>query len=210
MLKQIADLVKQYGQDTVVNNPEIPQEVHKDVLTEATHTITGGMQNMLAGGGLQDILSLFKGGGGQQANKKSGGIGGLFKNPMILMMIGHFIGKLINKFKLKPDQASKVSNNLIPNVVGDIVNRTNDNSPENDSFDLDDLISTFTGGKTSSNGNSSGFNFQGLLDKFKGNGTGDTNGNGFHLKDIIGQITHRAQENQAQGGGLMNLIKSFI
>ncbi|MEI9809988.1 MAG: hypothetical protein WDO16_20150 [Bacteroidota bacterium] len=49
MLEQISDLVKYYGQDTVVNNPAIPAENNNAVMAEATNTITSGMQNMLAG-----------------------------------------------------------------------------------------------------------------------------------------------------------------
>ena len=63
MLEQISALVKQYGKEVVIDNPDIPNEENNAVLAEATSTITGGMQNMLAGGGLQDIISMFTGGG---------------------------------------------------------------------------------------------------------------------------------------------------
>ena len=52
MLEQISELVKQYGKEAVIDNPDIPNEENNAVLAEATSTITGGMQNMLAGGGL--------------------------------------------------------------------------------------------------------------------------------------------------------------
>ena len=64
MLEQISELVKQYGKEVVIDNPDIPNEENNAVLAEATSTITGGMQNMLAGGGFQDIISMFTGGGG--------------------------------------------------------------------------------------------------------------------------------------------------
>ena len=51
MLEQISQLVKQYGREAVIENPDIPNEENNAVLAEATSTITGGMQNMLAGGG---------------------------------------------------------------------------------------------------------------------------------------------------------------
>ena len=51
MLEQISELVKQYGKEAVIDNPDIPNEHNNAVLAEATSTITGGMQNMLAGGG---------------------------------------------------------------------------------------------------------------------------------------------------------------
>jgi hypothetical protein len=114
MLEQIAALVKQFGQDSVVNNPDIANDVNDEVLADATHTISGGMQNMLAGGGLQDIISMFTGGGGGQTNaSKSGGIGGLLKNPIVMMMVGHFVSKLISKYKMSPEKANNVSNTLV-------------------------------------------------------------------------------------------------
>ena len=100
MLEQISELVKQYGKEVVVDNPDIPNEQNNAVLAEATSTITGGMQNMLAGGGLQDIISMFTGGGRNSQGNQSGGIAGLIKNPMVSMMIGHLVSKLVGKLTL--------------------------------------------------------------------------------------------------------------
>ena len=79
MLEQISELVKQFGQDTVVNNPDVPNEENNAVLAEATNTITRGMQNMLAGGGLQDIISMFTGGRDGSQLSSQDGITGLLK-----------------------------------------------------------------------------------------------------------------------------------
>ena len=217
MLEQIAALVKQFGQETVVNNPDISNDVNNDVLAEATQTISGGMQNMLAGGGLQDIISMFTGGGGQTAAKKNG-IGGMLKNPIVMMMVGHFVSKLISKYKMSPEKANNVSNALIPNVLTDLVSRTKDTSPENDSFDLNNLIGSLTGGNVAtSESGGGGFNFQNLIKQFTGGGNDSNSGNGgggFDLQDIISKVTSGAQQNQAQqsggGGGLFDLIKGFI
>lgn len=218
MLEQIADLVKQYGQETVVNNPEIANDVNNDVLAEATQTISGGMQNMLAGGGLNDIISMFTGGGNNnQSNTQNsgGGIGSLLKNPIVMMMVGHFVSKLITKFKMSPEKANSVSTALIPNVLNDLVTKTKDDSPENDSFDLNDLIGSLTGGKTATATSGGGFDFQGLIKQFTGGGNGNSGGGGIDLQDIVSQVTSGAQQNQAAqtsggGGGLFDLIKGFI
>lgn len=212
MLEQISELVKQYGQETVVNNPDVPNEENNAVLAEATNTITGGMQNMLAGGGLQDIISMFTGGGNNQSNTQGGGIGGLLKNPVVSMMVGHLISKLVGKFNMSPAQASNISNNLIPNVLNGLVTRTKSTDPANDAFDLNDLIGSLTGGNTATSG-SGGFNFQDLVSQFTGGG-GNGNGGGFDLQDIISQVTKGAQQNQEQqakgGGGITDLIKGFF
>jgi hypothetical protein len=215
MLEQISELVKQYGQETVVNNPDVPNEENNAVLAEATNTITGGMQNMLAGGGLQDIISIFTGGGNNnQSNTQSTGIGGLLKSPVVSMMVGHLISKLVGKFNMSPEKASSISNNLIPNVLNGLVNKTRSNDPSDDAFDLNDLIGSLTGGNAATSESSTGgFNFQGLVDQFT-KGAGNGNSGQFNLQDIISQVTQGAQQNQAQqakgGSGIADMIKGFF
>ena len=214
MLEQISNLVKEYGQEAVVDNPSIPNAQNNEVLAEATHTITGGLQNMLAGGGLQEILSMFTGGGNQTSKQGGGGISGLLNNPAVSAMISSLIGKLTGKFNMSPSQATQVSNSLIPNVLNGLIDRTKSNDPSNDAFDLNDLIGSLTGGNVATKeSGSGGFDFQGLLNQFTGGGSGNTGG-GFNLEDIIGQVTHGAQQHQEQqtksSGGIGDLIKGFF
>jgi hypothetical protein len=213
MLEQISELVKQYGQEVVIDNPDIPNEDNNAVLAEATSTITGGMQNMLAGGGLQDIISMFTRRGGNKQGNQAGGIGGLLKNPMVLMMIGHLVSKLVGKFNMNRSQASQVANNLIPSVLNGLVTKTVDNDPSNDAFDLNDLISSLTGGNTTTATSGGGVNFQELIEQI-GGGNNTGNSGGFDLQDIINQVTQGAQqkqEQQAQGDrGMTELIKGFF
>lgn len=218
MLEQISELVKQYGKEVVVDNPDIPNEQNNAVLAEATSTITGGMQNMLAGGGLEDIISMFTGGGENNRGNQSGGIAGLIKNPMVSMMIGHLVSKLVGKFNMNPGQASQVANNLIPNVLNGLVTRTTSTDPADSGFDLNNLIGSLTGGNAATANSGGGFNFQDLIEKFTGAGnggnTGGNGGGGLDLQDIIGQVTRGAQQNQQQqakgGGGIADLVKSFF
>lgn len=211
MLDKLFNLVKQFGQDTVVKNPEVPNEYNDDIMADATKTIGSGFQNVMAGGGFRNILDLFKGGGNKPG---SGGIGGLLKNPIVTMMVGYFISKLVGKYKMSPAAASNVSNKLIPNVLNGLVNRTASTAPEDDGFDFNDLVGSLTGGKVStSESDSGGFNFQGLLNKFLGGGGNGEESNG-DMQDVISQVTRGAQQNQGEqadkGGGLMDLIKGFV
>ncbi len=218
MLDQLFNLVKQFGKETVVDNPEVPNEYNEDIITDATKTIGSGFQNIMAGGGFQNILDLFKGGGStsNSASGSGGGIGGLLKNPIVTMMIGYFINKLVSKYKMSPSSASNVSNNLIPNVVNSLISKTTSNAPENDSFDFNDLIGSLTGGKVATSESSSGgFNFQNLLSQLTGGGGNAGGDGGFNLQDLISKVTQGTQQNQGQqaesgGGGLMDLIKGFI
>lgn len=207
MLEELFNLVKEASGDPVVNNPAIPNNLNNDVVAEATNTVAGGLRNMVAGGGLQSIISLFTG-GGQQGSSKS-----LLSNPIVNMMIGHFAGKLISKYNIGGSQANNIAGNLIPTVISNLISKSNDSA--NNGFSLESLLNSITGGQSNQvvqqqGGNNSGFNFKDLISQFT-NGGGQQSGGG-GLMDIINQFAGGAQEQQAKngGGGLMDLIKGFI
>lgn len=200
MLDQLLQLITRSGNDSVINNTAIPNEQNNEVLADAAQTITGGLRNVMAGGGLENILDIFKG--------QQGGTAGLLKNPMVTMMIGHFISKLVNKYNMSPAAASAVSNQLIPETLSGMITETN--NPANPGFTLDGLIGSFTGGS-----NENGSVLQDLLQSFTGaGGNGDNSGNGFDMQDLIGSFTRKAQDSfqpqQNGGGGLMDLIRGFL
>ena len=208
MLEELFNLVKGSAGESVINNPDVPNEQNNEVVAEATNTVASGLRNMVAGGGLQNILSLF-------GNKdQQGGGKGLLSNPIVNMMIGHFAGKLMSKFKLGGNQANNVAGSLIPNVISSLINKTND--PNNSTFSLEGLLNSITGGKTAevvqeqqSSGNS-GFNFQDLIGQFTGGGSQSGGGGG--LMDIVSKLAGGAQNQQQKtgGGGLMDLINGFM
>ena len=201
MLEELFNLVKNVAGDTVVNNPEVPNEKNNEVIAEATNTVASGLRNMVAGGGLQNLVSLFKG----NNNSQSGN--GLLSNPIVNMMVGHLAGKLMSKYNLGSSQANTVSSNLIPGVISGLVNKTND--PNNAGFSLDGLLNSITGGKAaevaSQEQGGSGGGLSDLLGSLSG-------GSGGGLMDIVSKLAGGAQEQQQRngGGGLMDLIKGFI
>jgi len=214
MFEQFADLVKNFGQDAVVTNPEVPNELNNEVLADATSTVAGGMKNLLAGGGLESVLSLFNNNKNENAQSGSSGIGSLLKNPMVSMMIGHFASKLISKYNMNADSANSVANKLIPSVIDGFVKKTASTAPEDSGFNLNSLINAFTGGKvaTAQAGGGGGFDFQSLISQFTGGG----NAGGGNLTDIISQVTRGVQENTQQqsktdgGGGIASMIKGLF
>ena len=140
MLEQLFDLVKGFGQKTVVENSEVSNEHNDDVMAEATNTVAGGLRNVMAGGGLENIINLFQ-------NRSQGNNGSstssLLKNPMVSMMVGHLISKLTSKYKMNTASASNVATNLIPDVLDGLIKKTQD--PNDSSFTLDKLIGSLTG-----------------------------------------------------------------
>lgn len=196
MLKELFDLVKGEATDTVINNPAIPNHQNNEVIAEATNTVASGLRNLVAGGGVQNVLSLF----GSNTNKKS-----LLGNPIVSMMMGHFASKLMNKFNVGPSQANNLSGNLIPNVLGKLIHKSND---ANDStFSLEKLLASITGGRSEAVTQDSG-GIGGLLNQFN-NGDVHHNGGG-GLLDIVKSLAGGAQEQQQRNGGsLLDVIKGF-
>jgi hypothetical protein len=201
MLKELFDLVRGHATEAL-SNTNVPDEHNDGIAAEATNTVASGLRNVVAGGGLQSLLSLF---GNNSNDKKS-----LLSNPIVSMMMGHFAGKLMNNFGLNNSQANNLSGSLIPNVLGSLINKTND--PNNSGFSLEKLLSSITGGKSeeiTQQQNTGGGGIGDLLKQFTGGGQG-TGGGG--LMDIVKSLAGGAQQQQQQngGGGLMDLIKGFM
>lgn len=208
MLEELFNLVKENAKEPVVDSSDIPNDQNDAVVAEATNTVASGLRNMVAGGGVQNIISMFTGGGQQGGDSKSG----LMNNPMVSMMIGHFAGKLMSKYNIGGQQANNVASNLIPQVISGLISKTND--PNNSNFSLDGLLNSITGGKVTQAAENSGggFDIGSLISQFTGGGQQNSGGGGGGLMDIVSQFTQGAQEQQQKngGGGLMDLIQGFL
>lgn len=183
MLDQLTNLVKQYAGDAIINNPAIPNERNDEAINETSSSIASGLQNMLSGGGAQDILKMFSGNqnilNSNVTNNVSGGV----------------IQDLMNKFGLDRGAASGVANNLVPNVMERMVQKTND--PNDSSFDIQGIFNNLSGGSTS------GFNIQAMLNKLKGAGL-DQDGDGdTDLQDLTKMLS-------GGGGGILEKVKSMF
>ena len=194
MLEQLLDLIKQHGQDSVVQNPAIPNEQNSQVLSEAGNSIMSGLQGALAGGGLSQVMKLFGGGGS--------GAGSILDNPLVQNIMQSFTGKLTNQYQLNPAQASQVSSNLIPQVLQGLSGKVAD--PNDTSLDINGVMQSLTGGQAG------GINFQDLMQKFQGAG-GDVDGDGdTDLQDIIARVSGGAKQASGSGGGLMDMMKGLL
>ncbi|MEO6948452.1 MAG: hypothetical protein ABI123_02385 [Ginsengibacter sp.] len=207
MLEELFNLVKGVVNDSSENNNLLPADQKDAVTAEATNTVASGLRNMVAGGGVQSLLGLF---GGNNNDSKSGK--SLLSNPIVMMMVGHFAGKLINKFKMGSSEANNVASSMIPNVLGNLVNKTND--PNEKGFSLEGLLNSITGGKMNELApqQSNGGGLSDILGQLMGGGSDQNSGSGGGLMDMVTQLAGGAQQQQQRngGGGLMDLIKGFI
>jgi hypothetical protein len=205
MLEELFNLVKSVAGEQNQNATPVPAENQNEIVAEATNTVASGLRNMVAGGGLQNVVSLF----GSGNNPQTSG-GGMLSNPIVNMMVGHFAEKLMSKFNLGSGQASSLASSLIPNVINGLVHKTND--PNNSSFSLDGLLNSITGGAAAQavpQQAGTGGGLQDILNHLSG---GNSNSGGGGLMDIVTKLAGGAQAQQQQngGGGLMDLIKGFI
>jgi predicted lipid-binding transport protein (Tim44 family) len=185
MFDQLMDLVRQHSGNAINNNPDIPNNQNEEAVKETTNGIAGGLQSLLAGGGLQQLLRMFTGNDGNASNAVS------------QQVSGGVIERLMQKFGLSHPQASNVAGNVVPNVLNDMVTKTND--PQDKSFDIQSIFNSLSGGSTS------GFNMQSLLNKLKGgkldlDGDGDTD-----FQDIMSIF-----KGGAGGGNLMDKVKGMF
>jgi len=203
MLEELFSLIKEQGTEAVINNPAVPNEQNNAVIADATHSVASELQGVLAGGGLQSVLSLFSNG-----NNNVGG-SSLLNNPIVSNIISNFTNKLTANHGIAPDQAGGIANSLIPGVLSNLISKTND--PNNASFDIGSIISSLTGGGAQS-GSSGGFDLSGLVSKFTNGGLDANNDGHVGLDDIISKVSGGAQQQQSQngGGGLLDVIKGFM
>lgn len=200
MLEELFNLVK----GVASQNQNLPSTQKDDIAAEATNTVASGMRNMVAGGGLESLISMFSNSNDQQKGGNS-----LMSNPIVSMMVGHFAEKLMSKYNLNSHEASNVASSMIPDVISNLVKKSNDG---NSGFSLENLLNSITGGKVAEVAPQQGNSGGGLLDILSQLSGGNSNSGGGGLMDIIGQLAGGAQQQQQRngGGGLMDLIKGFI
>ena len=202
MLEELFNLVKNVAGESASNSSEVAPSQQNEVLAEATNTVASGLRNIVAGGGIQSLISLLSG-NNQQQGKSS-----LLSNPIVSMMIGHFAGKLMNKMNIGNAQANSIANSLIPGVISSLIGNINDSG--NSTFSIENLLKSITGGQTEQVAQQNPqFNITNLISQFTGAGNSQQQQSPGIL-DVIGQLAQGAQQQQARnGGGLLDLIKGF-
>ncbi|HAO05016.1 MAG: hypothetical protein IPO46_05575 [Chitinophagaceae bacterium] len=203
MLEELFNLVKNVAGESASNSTEIAPDQQTEVVAEATNTVASGLRNIVAGGGIQSLISLLSG-NNQQQGKSS-----LLSNPIVSMMIGHFAGKLMNKMNIGNAQASSIANSLIPGVISSLIGNINDSG--NSAFSIENLLKSITGGQTEQVAQQNPqFNITNLINQFTGVGNGQQQQQSPGILEVIGQLAQGAQQQQARnGGGLLDLIKGF-
>ena len=191
MLEQLFNLVKEQAGTSIIQNPDIPNERNDEAVADVTNNIAGGLQQALAGGQFNDVLSLLGGRGGDLQN-----------NPLASQLSGNAEQSLMNKFNLNQSQAGGIVSSLLPAVLQKFISKTND--PGDNSFDLEGIFNSLTGGKTG------GLDLQALLGRVTQGGL-DKDGDGdTDMNDIINMVKGGAAQQQQGAGGMMDIVKGLF
>lgn len=164
MLDSLINLVKENAQDLVVNNAKVPNENNQDVINETGTSIVDGLKSAVSEGNLDGVMGLF--------NQK----GGIMDNPIVGKIVSGLTDTLKSKFNLDGDEASNVANKLVPDVMDKMATKTN--APEDNGFDLQDILSNAGAGNLGDIGD--------LIGKFTGGGDSkDEGGIGGMIKNLF-------------------------
>jgi hypothetical protein len=208
MIEQLFSLIQNESQKEIINNPNIPNEQNGLAVGLATESIFGGLQNVLANGGLEQVMGLF--GNNQQGVQQS--------NPLVGGIVQNLIGQFMTRLGLSQENASGIASALIPMVLSKLIGNTT--SSENNGFDINGLLGSLLGGKSNHGnavelpGRNTGIDFGGLLSKVTQGGGLDMDGDGdVDLQDIIAATSGAAsnvQRNRQGTGGIMDLVGGLL
>jgi len=150
MLEQLMQLIQQHSQQSVVENTAVPNEHNEAVMQEAQSSITAGLQQLAAGGGLSQITQMLQGG---QADAS---------HPAVQQISGNFAQNIAQKFGINSQEATNIASSIIPNVLGRLFNRSNTGSG---GFDLGGLLQSLTGGHVGNSAPAGGVNSGGFMER---------------------------------------------
>ena len=134
MFDQLMELVRESGQQTVVENPVVPNEHNEAVMQEASSSIFSGLQNTMQTGGPGALKSLFQ---GVQSGDND--------NPAVQQVANQFSGNLMQKFGLDSGAAKSIAISLIPMVLSKLMHRSQ-NADSSSGFSIGNILGSLMGG----------------------------------------------------------------
>jgi hypothetical protein len=195
MLENLLQMIKEVGQEQVIDNTDIPDDQNSAVLAQAAQSVTGGLQDAIANGQSEELMRMFSTGSSAQ----------IMSNPVAQNIQGSFMDTISSKLGINKNVAAGLAATLIPIVISKLVKRTNSSAEADSGFEISNLIGSLTGGGGNAGGG--GLDIGGLISQFTGGGNANAGGGG--LMDIFSKLTNSAQE-QKNTGGLSNLIQGFF
>jgi uncharacterized protein YidB (DUF937 family) len=133
MLESLIQLVKDNAGEAIINNPAVPNEQNDAAIEATAGSIFDSLKSQFAGsGGMDMITNLFQGNEAASTNPVSGNVA------------NDAISGLVKKIGLPEGAAAGIVSQLLPKVMDSLKSKTND--PNDNSFDLQGIIGSLTGG----------------------------------------------------------------
>lgn len=132
MLDELFNLIKQNGQQAVVENSEVPNEHNDAVMQEAQSSIVDGLSNLKEP---DQVDSLFE--SVQNGQTES--------NPAVQQISNNFTGNIMQKFGINGSTAASIASAIIPVVLAKMANRGGQGGAGG--LDLGGLLGSLTGGR---------------------------------------------------------------
>lgn len=140
MFDNLLKLVQENAGDAIVNNSAIPNEKNDLAINETTNSIFNTLKSQASGGNINNIMDMFNSATPPNAQVTNS-------------LTSNVTNDLMSKLGVNNSQASNIAATLIPKVMGQMVNKTND--PNDNSFDMNSILGAL--GKGSSTDAISGF-----------------------------------------------------
>lgn len=135
MIDQLKKLVRENATDTVINNPEIPDEKNDAVVNEIAANVSDGLKEQADKGNMQSLMDMFNNSDESSINN----------NPAVSGIIGKVTSSLSSKFGISPQVAQNIASKALPHIMSRFVNKAKD--PNDNDFDLQDIVKNIGGGK---------------------------------------------------------------
>lgn len=133
MFEQLSEILNQASKSAIVENADVPNEHNEAVTQEAQNSILAGLQNMNPA----QITQMVE----QGTDANSEGVNNI---------TNQFAGNIAEKFGINSNMAKTIGASLIPMVMGKLFNKAKD--PNDQSFGLQDILGSLTGGGAASGG----------------------------------------------------------
>jgi hypothetical protein len=169
MFEQLTQLIQQSGQQSVIDNPEVPNEHNDAVIAEAQNSILSTLGQLNATGETQQVNDAL-----ESAD-----------HPVTQNIQQNFAGNIMEKFGINSATATSIAATLIPTVLNAIKGRGAQSGGVNSGgFNIQDILSSLGGTNFGSGGFGSG-NIQSSINSIGGKLGLDKDGDGdVDLNDV--------------------------
>jgi hypothetical protein len=128
MWEQIAQLIQQTTQQSVVNNPAVPNEHNEAVIAEAKNAITETLSGLTANGRADEAAEIL-----QSPD-----------HPATQQIESNFANTIMQKFGINGQAAGGIAASLIPSIMNAIRGQAGNGS--SGGFNIQELLQSFSGG----------------------------------------------------------------